>query len=332
MTLRVAVIGVGAMGSFHVDALSRRVRGAEVTVVNDFSRDRAARVADPVGARVVGDPFEAIAASDVDAVVLATPGSAHEKQVLACLERGIPVLCEKPLTVDAASSYGLVRAQGDRRLVQLGFMRRFDAEYVALRRLITSGEVGAPLMLHCTHRNPTVPEGFDTVMAVTDSVVHEADCTRFLLGEEVTAVSVVRGAATSVAPAGVADPILVLFETESGRLVTVESFVRTQVAYEVRTELVAEKGSALIGLDQHMQVKRSSDGAGRWGGEIAPDFVVRFGAAYDAQMQAFVDAARTGTIAGAGAWDGYAAAAICEAGVQAVRTGQRVAVALEARP
>jgi myo-inositol 2-dehydrogenase/D-chiro-inositol 1-dehydrogenase len=122
--------------------------------------------------------------------------------------------------------------------------------------------------------------------------------------------------------------MLVLFETESGRLVTVESFVRTQVAYEVRTELVAEKGSATIGLDQNLVVKQ----AGRWGGTIAPDFVVRFGQAYDTQMQRWVDAARRGTIDGAGAWDGYAAAAVCEAGVEAVRTGRRTEVKLEARP
>lgn len=328
MTLRVAVVGVGKMGSFHVDSLTSRVRGAEVAVVSDFSREQAERVAAPIGARVVDDPFEAIASSDVDAVVLASPGFAHEKQVLACLERNVPVLCEKPLTMDGATSFGVVRAQGDRDLIQLGFMRRFDAEYVALRGLIASGDLGRALMLHCTHRNPAVPDSFVATMAMADSVVHEADCTRFLLGEEVTAVSVIAGTATSAAPEGVTDPMIVVFETESGAVVTVESFVRTQVAYEVRTELVAERGSAFIGLDQRMQVKRE----GRWGGEITPDFVARFGQAYDTQMQRWVDAATEGTVDGAGAWDGYAAAAVCEAGVQAVQSGQRVEVKLEARP
>nr|WP_238589971.1 Gfo/Idh/MocA family oxidoreductase [Pseudonocardia sp. AL041005-10] len=134
--------------------------------------------------------------------------------------------------------------------------------------------------------------------------------------------------ATSASPAGNADPMLVLFETESGRLVDVESFVRTGVAYEVRTELVAERGQATIGLDQNL-VLRS---AGRWGGSIAPDFVVRFGQAYDTQMQAFVDAAAQGTVTGPGAWDGYAAVAVCAAGVEAVTTGRRVEVRLGERP
>lgn len=325
-----AVIGVGKMGAFHVDSLSKRVRGARVTVVNDADTARAEEVAGPIGARTETDPIAAISASDVDAVVLASPGFAHEKQVLACLDAGKPVLCEKPLTMDEPSAYALVQAEAElgRRLVQVGFMRRFDREYARLREMVAGGELGNPLMLHCVHRNPAVPEHFTSVFAIADSVVHEVDCTRFLLGEEITAVTALKPGATSASPAGNADPMLVLFETESGRLVDVESFVRTGVAYEVRTELVAEHGMATIGLDANLLLRRD----GRWGGEIAPDFVVRFGQAYDSQMQAFVDAAAQGTVTGPGVWDGYAAVAVCAAGVEAVTSGERTEVALGARP
>ncbi|MDN5915242.1 MAG: Gfo/Idh/MocA family oxidoreductase [Pseudonocardia sp.] len=328
--LRVAVIGVGKMGAFHVDSLSRRTRGARVTVVNDVDPDRAAEIAGQAGARVETDAFAAISADDVDAIVLASPGFVHEKQVLACLEAGKPVLCEKPLTMDEPTAYAVVQAEAElgRSLIQVGFMRRFDTEYAGLRELIASGGIGSPLMMHCVHRNPAVPDFFTSEMAMADSVVHEADSTRFLLGEEVVAVSVLRPGATASAPAGTADPMLVLFETESGRLVDIESFVRTGVAYEVRTEVVGEHGMATIGLDQNLLVRA----AGRWGGEIAPNFVVRFGQAYDTQMQRWVDAAARGTIDGPGVWDGYAAVAICEAGVQAVRTGRRTEVTLGARP
>ena len=252
--LKVAVLGVGTMGSFHVESLSRRTRGARVTVVSDFSDEQAHRVADPIGARVVADPLAAIAADDVDAVVIASPGTAHEEQVLACLEAGKPVLCEKPLTTEAATAAAVHRRETElgRRLIQVGFMRRFDHEYAALQKMIAGDELGAPLMLHCTHRNPAVPEFFDSEFMIRDSVVHEADSARFLLGEEITAVSVVRGRPTGSAPAGVSDPMLVLFEAESGALVTIEIFVRTGIAYEVRTEVVAERGSALIGLDQNV--------------------------------------------------------------------------------
>jgi myo-inositol 2-dehydrogenase / D-chiro-inositol 1-dehydrogenase len=93
----------------------------------------------------------------------------------------------------------------------------------------------------------------------------------------------------------------------------------------VRTEVVGEEGSAFIGLDQNLQLK-STDG--RWGGTMTPSFVERFGLAYDVELQRWVDAAKAGTIDGPSAWDGYAAVAVCEAGVQALRSGVKFHVHL----
>ena len=329
--LRIAVLGVGMMGAFHAEALSTRVRGATVSVVSDFFAEKAQQVADAVGARVVADPIAAIQDPEVDAVLIATPGKAHEEQVLACLEAGKPVLCEKPLTTDIGSAHAIVQREATlaRPLIQVGFMRRFDAEYVALKELITSGGLGNPLMVHCTHRNPTVPEFFNSEFMIRDSVVHEVDVARFLLDEEITSVQVLKGVATSAAPEGTSDPMIVVFETESGRIVTDEIYVRTGVAYEVRTEVVGERGSATIGLDQNLVIKTTD---GRWGGTITPGFVERFGQAYDTELLRWVTAAKAGTIDGPGAWDGYAAVAVCEAGVEAVRTGAKVTVQLDGRP
>jgi myo-inositol 2-dehydrogenase / D-chiro-inositol 1-dehydrogenase len=325
--LRIAVLGVGMMGAFHVDALSKRVRGAQVTVVNDFLADKAAEVAGAVGARVESDPIAAINDPDVDAVLLASPGDAHAEQLNACLDRGIPVLCEKPLTTDISSAYAIMEKEKalGKQLIQVGFMRRFDPEYVALQKLIADGGLGNPLIVHCTHRNPAVGDHFNSEYMIRDSAVHEVDSVRFLLGQELTSVEVIKGAATSSAPHGTHDPLLVIFETESGAIVTDEVFVRTGVAYEVRTEVVGEKGSAFIGLDQNLQLK-STDG--RWGGTITPSFVERFGHAYDVELQRWVDAAKAGTIDGASAWDGYAAVAVCEAGVLSLRSGAKFHVHL----
>ncbi len=103
--LRIAVLGVGMMGADHVARIVSRISNARVVVVNDYlhreGRSRSPRRVP--GARVVGDPLDAIADPDVDAVVLATPGPTHEKQLLACLEHGKPVLCEKPLTTDVGN-------------------------------------------------------------------------------------------------------------------------------------------------------------------------------------------------------------------------------------
>jgi myo-inositol 2-dehydrogenase/D-chiro-inositol 1-dehydrogenase len=336
--LRIAVVGVGVMGADHVTRLHRRTSGARVTVVSDASTDKAGRVAKDVpGCRVVADPFAAIADPEVDAVVIASPDRFHEAQVLACIERGIPVLCEKPLTLDAASSLGVVRAEDaytartGRRLIQVGFMRRFDPEYAQLRALIASGAIGEPLVVHCVHRNATPASDCTSESMITGSVVHEIDAARFLLDEEVAAVTVLRPKATRHAGAGRSDPLLVLLEMASGRIVDVECFVSTGVAYEVRAEVVAEDGSATIGLDAGLvRATRGSAGASR-GTAVAAGFRERFAHAYDAELQRWVDVARLGTTDGPGAWDGYAAQAVCSAGVEALATGRRTEVRLADR-
>jgi myo-inositol 2-dehydrogenase/D-chiro-inositol 1-dehydrogenase len=327
--LRIAVLGVGVMGADHVARITSRISGAAVTVVNDYLPEKAAEVAAAVpGARVANDPLDAIAADDVDAVLLATPGPTHEKQLLACLDHRKPVLCEKPLTTEVETSLEVVRREAElgKPLIQVGFMRRFDPEYQQLKTLIDGGELGQPLIMHCVHRNPAVPPSFNSAMIVKDSLVHEVDVTRFLFGEEIASVQIIRPAANPAAPEGLQDPQIAIFQTASGRHVDVELFVTTGVAYEVRTEVVGERGSATIGLDVGL-VRKSSPG--KWGGRMTPGFRERFGTAYDIELQRWVDAVRSGVnVDGPTAWDGYAAAAVCAAGVQSLESGERVAVEL----
>jgi myo-inositol 2-dehydrogenase / D-chiro-inositol 1-dehydrogenase len=331
--LRIAVLGVGVMGADHVARITSRISGARVAVVNNYLTEKAEQVAASVpGARVAGDPLDAIAADDVDAVLLATPGPTHEKQLLACLEHRKPVLCEKPLTTDVETSLEVVRREAELEtpLIQVGFMRRFDPEYQQLKALIDGGELGQPLVMHCVHRNPAVPPSFDSAMVVKDSLVHEVDVTRFLLGEEIASVQIIKPAPNPAARAGLQDPQIAILETAGGRHVDVELFVTTGVAYEVRTEVVGERGSATIGLDVGL-IRKSSPGV--WGGRITPGFRERFGLAYDIEVQRWVDAVRSGTnIDGPTAWDGYAAAAVCAAGVRSLETGERVAIELAEHP
>jgi myo-inositol 2-dehydrogenase/D-chiro-inositol 1-dehydrogenase len=329
--LRVAVIGAGAMGSYHLATLANRVHGSRVTVVSDFSAERAQEAADLVGARVVDDPLVAIKDPEVDAVLIATPGFAHEDQLMACIERGVPVLCEKPLTADAPAAIRVMAAEQalGRPLIQVGFMRRFDPEHLQLRGLVADGDLGRPLMLHYVHRNPAGPDGFTSQLMISESVVHEVDCARFLLGEEIASIRVIKGAATPNAPTGVHDPMLVVMESVSGCIVTDEIFVWSGAGYQVRAELVGEFGSAELGLGQRL-VRRGVDR--RWGGTIASGFVERFDAAYVAELQGWVDAARHGTVTGPTAWDGYAATVVCDAGIHAFETDTVVAVDLIEKP
>ncbi|WP_370419358.1 Gfo/Idh/MocA family protein [Streptomyces sp. QH1-20] len=330
-TLGVAVIGTGRMGADHVRRIDEVVGGAHVAAVVDIDGDRAKGIADRLdGATAYTDPAAAMAADDVDAVLIASPGPAHEAALLEALDRDLPVLCEKPLTPDAASALRVLEAEtrlGHRR-VQVGFMRRYDAEYMRLKSLLDAGDFGRTLMLHCRHRNTSTLPGFTEQMLINDSVVHEIDATRWLLDQEITAVTVLKPTPSSAAPGALSDPQFVLFETSGGAVVDVEIFVNCGFGYQVRCEAVGERGTALIGDAHGLTV----NAAGRWGGEIAPDFRRRFEDAYDREVRHWVDATRRGLVEGPSVWDGYAAAVVCEAGVRAQATGTRVTVELPERP
>ena len=161
-TLRVAVIGAGRMGADHIQRLNTRIHGAEVAAVVDVDLARAQAAIEGIpGAVALADAEEALNNGDVNAVLIATPGFLHEDILLKAIAKDIPILCEKPLTPDAESSWKIVEAEqklGHKR-IQVGFMRRFDAEYAALGKIIRDSELGELLMLHHQHRNPTTPAG-----------------------------------------------------------------------------------------------------------------------------------------------------------------------------
>ena len=330
MTLRIGVVGTGQMGRYHVERLAGSVPDAEVVAVSDVFVEGAKQVAEQVGARAYSDGHELIGDDQVQAVLIASPGFTHEEFTLACLAADKPVLCEKPLapTIDACLRVLDAEAAKPRRLVQVGFMRRYDDGFRALKATVGSGRVGRPLLLHCRHRNATVPPGFTTDMMITDSVVHDIDVTRWLLGQEIVAATVYKARPSSLAPEGLGDPQMVLLETAEGVLVDVESFVTCQYGYDIRYELVGESGTVSLGEEPGVQVRAE----GGHQGPIPADFRERFAAAYQSELQEWVSGVLRGEVVGPSAWDGYATQAVAEAGVESQAKGGRVAVELVDRP
>ncbi|WP_427870039.1 Gfo/Idh/MocA family protein [Leucobacter luti] len=330
--LRIAVVGAGMMGADHIARITERISGARVSAVVEPDAGRAADAAGHApGAEVFARIEDALAAGAVDAVLIAVPGQFHEPVLRPALAAGIPILCEKPLTPDSASSWEVLQLeqQLDRPHIQVGFMRRFDDEYRALRELVASGEAGELLLVHAQHRNPSVPESYTQNMLINDSVVHEFDVVPWLAGSPIVSVEVKRPRRNSLAPERLSEPILVLMELESGAIVDVEMSVSIQFGYQVTTEAVFERGVARIGQPGGMQ--RFDAGTFRLAEHLS--FTTRFAAAYDAQIQRWVDAVRRGDLVdGPNAWDGYLVALACEAGVTAMAEGGVVPVEAPPRP
>ncbi|MFI7699709.1 Gfo/Idh/MocA family protein [Nonomuraea sp. NPDC049480] len=330
MTIKVGVIGAGNIGADHVTRLASQVVGSAVAAVFDVDAARAEQVAAGAGAVARSSALEVIEDPGVDAVLIASPGELHAEQVLACIAAGKPVLCEKPLATTAADCLKVLDAEvaAGRRWIQVGFMRRYDPGYQVVKNTIDDGTVGEALLAHMVHRNATVPGSFTSEMAMTDSVIHEIDTTRWLFGQEIVRTTVVATKPSPLAAAHLRDPQIVLLELAGGGVVTVEVFVTCQYGYDVRCEVVGSTG--VVALEN--PTANALVTGGRRIEAVPADWRVRFGATYLTELQEWITGLRAGVVGGPSAWDGYAATAVAESAVASLETGEPVAVGLVERP
>ena len=300
MSVGVGVIGTGVMGSEHARLLGREIPNAHLAGIFDADAARARAAA--ADATVFADPRSLIASDRVGAVIIASPDATHAELTLACLEAGKPVLCEKPLASSAEEARRVVQAEvaSKRRLIQVGYMRRFDPGYQEMKRIRDEGGVGATVLLHNVHRNVSAPEWFTGPMAVTNSFVHEIDVSRWLTGSEMVSAHVASG------PGG--EPLMITMRTDRDEIVSTEVYMNAAYGYHVHAELVGRQGT--VALAPSSLTTRNKD---RIGGSAYPDnWIPRFADAYRRQLTDWIGAVTTGIPVGASAWDGYVASAIAE--------------------
>lgn len=294
--MKVAVVGTGIMGAEHARMLSE-IADVEVLVV-DADAARASSVANGVGARAA-TVDEALDAAD--AMIVATPPDAHGEVVEAAVARRLPVLCEKPLTHDLPSSIALTKlVDSAGALVHVGFQRRHDPGYAAARAAVVDGTVGRIRLLRLTAFDPRMaarpagswPEG-DAAPLFLHSSIHDFDFVRWLSGEEVLDVTADGSRRDDPRPDDprALETAVVTMRLKSGALAVLEGTWLHPTGYDNRVEVIGDEGHITIGLSDRTPARHlewpGSDDAHAWTG-----FVERFGAAYRAELDAFLAATR----------------------------------------
>jgi myo-inositol 2-dehydrogenase/D-chiro-inositol 1-dehydrogenase len=331
MTLKIGVIGVGMIGREHIHRLTNKLVGAKIVALADVDARQADETAAGLpGAKVYPTGEALIAAPEVEAVVVTSWGPTHEAYVLAAVKAAKPVFCEKPLATTAEACLRLVEAEiaSGRHLVQVGFQRRYDKGYRALKKAIDDGVVGAPLMVHCAHRNPSVPAAYVSDMAIVDTFIHEIDVLRWLVNDDYVSAQVLVPRNTKHTHAKLNDPIIVLLATKGGVRIDGEVFVNCRYGYDIRCEVVGEEGVASLSEPESVVLRRDA----RLSTTIMQDWKLRFIDSYDAELQDWVGAAKAGKVNGPNAWDGYFAAVTADACLKAMHTDEVAPIVTPPRP
>ncbi|RBW68546.1 Gfo/Idh/MocA family protein [Bacillus taeanensis] len=331
MILKIGVIGTGAIGQDHIRRITNTLSGAEIVAVTDVNAAQAHAVVERenLNAKVYENGHDVIQSAEVDAVIVTSWGPTHEEFVLASIAAGKPVFCEKPLATTAEGCKRIVDAEVayGKQLVQVGFMRRYDKGYRALKKVVDNSKIGEPLMVHCAHRAPAAP-GFSGDMALTDSFPHEIDVLRWLLNDDYVSAQVILPRNTRLADKGLQDPHIVLLETKQGIRIDTEIFVNCQYGYDIQCQVVGETGTA--NLPEPSSVLMRSEA--KLSTEILVDWKDRFIESYDIELQEWINSTVKGEMDGPSAWDGYVVAVTADACVKAKETGEVVPITMPERP
>jgi myo-inositol 2-dehydrogenase/D-chiro-inositol 1-dehydrogenase len=320
------------MGTRHALNLQRAVGGARVAAVYDLDAERARQVAEMCGqARVFDNPERLIDDPEVDAVMIVSPDDTHASLTLACLQADKPVLCEKPLATRVEDAVRVLEAEVaiGRRLVSVGFMRRFDPQHMAVKTTVGEGSLGRPLLFKGVHRNAAVPYGTTGETILINSAGHDLDSTRWLLGEEVQEVYVRSLRSRADLHPDTRDLFLIEMALTNELLASLEVYVNAGYGYEVSAEVICQRGSAITTLADTVRVRS----AAQRGYPVPNDWLARFQSAYVGEVAEWVQSIQEGrSFLGANTWDGYMTMLITGACIESFHSCAVQSLNLPSRP
>ena len=328
--MRIGLIGLGRIGAFHARTLAG-LDSVDSLVVTDARADVTATVAREVGATPVAGPDELLA-SGVDGVVIAAATPAHPELLLAAVDAGLPVFCEKPVAgrIDDAVDVAAKLAGRDQR-VQVGYPRRFDAGYATARAALQNGELGRVHTVRATTLDPAPPPA-DYVRVsggiFRDCSVHDFDAIRWVTGREVVEVYATGDAHGDPVFAEIGDVSTsqAILTLDDGSAAVVSNSRYNPRGYDVRLELHGDADSVAAGLDAGLPLRSAEPGVRFPDGTPHAFFMDRFAPAFRAELAAFTEVVAGARETPCSVTDAMAAGWIAEAATLSLHSGHPIRI------
>ena len=293
--MRIGLIGLGRIGAFHAETLSA-LPSVTSLVVTDAVPAAITAVVDKHGVEAAETP-EKLLASGVDGVVVAAATDAHPDLIIAAAEAGVPVFCEKPVAKTMAEGVAVARrVAGTGVPIQIGYPRRFDVGFAAVRQAVVSGALGWVHTVRSTTLDPAPPPaGYLAVSGgiFRDCSIHDFDAVRFVTGREVVEVYATgsdRGDPVFADIGDVAFAATVLTLDDGARAVVSNSRYNAR-GHDVRMEVHGSEDAVAAGLDEGLPLRSAQPGVTFPGGKPYTFFMDRFADAFRASLAAFTEVA-----------------------------------------
>lgn len=330
MTIRFALLGAGRIGLVHAQAISSNPQ-AQLVALAEPSKEAADNLIAEFGGEV--RTIDAIAASeDIDAVLICTPTNTHADLIEQFARAGKAIFCEKPIDLDidrVVACLKVVEETGAKLMV--GFNRRFDPHFIALKEVVTSGKIGEVEMINIISRDPGAPPAEYIKVSggiFKDMTVHDFDMARFLLGEEID--TVMASASVLVDPAigelGDFDSVNVILTTASGKQCAISNSRRATYGYDQRIEVHGSLGLVSAENQREFSIEvATADGYSK--PPLYDFFMTRYVAAYAAEITKFIANLANNAPASPSGKDGLRSLVIAETALKSVAEGCKVKVA-----
>lgn len=309
--IKVGIIGAGRIGRVHITGISTRVRNAEIKILADpFMQEETAAWAESMGVEhVTGDYREILADPEIDAVLICSPTDTHAAISVEAIRAGKHVFCEKPIDHDLEKIKEVLQALKENPVkYQVGFNRRFDHNFEAVRSAVAAGRIGEPHLIRITSRDPEPPSPEYVKSSggmFLDMTIHDFDMVRYLTGcdaEELYAEAAVL-VDPAIGEAGDVDTAVVTLKMKNGAIAVIDNSRRAAYGYDQRAEVFGTEGMIAVGNDTlSSAVLSTCDGVK--GEKPLYFFLERYLDSFAREVGCFIDAIEQNTAPRVGAEDG----------------------------